>query len=108
MGVDSKLIDEINKLARKKKQVGLTKLEEKEQKKLREKYLGAFKENFKSILDNVDIVDKLEIESKDISDIEKKLNSIDGIVKIKEENCKIEITYDVRKIKKEEILRKIK
>lgn len=51
-------LDRINALAHKKKTVGLTEEETIEQLELREKYLEAFRKNFKNQLDNVEIVYK--------------------------------------------------
>lgn len=51
-------LDRINALANKKKTVGLTKEESKEQEVLRAEYLKAFRANFKQQLDNVEIVYK--------------------------------------------------
>ncbi len=51
-------LDRINALAQKKKTVGLTEEETIEQLELREKYLEAFRKNFKNQLDNVEIVYK--------------------------------------------------
>lgn len=48
-------IDRINYLAKKAKTEGLTNLEKKEQKELREEYLKAFRKNFKSQLDCIEI-----------------------------------------------------
>ncbi|WP_066173254.1 DUF896 domain-containing protein [Bacillus marinisedimentorum] len=50
-------INRINELARKSKRDGLTPEEVKEQKKLREEYLQAFRGNFDRTLQNVKIVD---------------------------------------------------
>lgn len=51
-------LDRINALANKKKTVGLTDDESKEQEILRAEYLKAFRANFKQQLDNVEIVYK--------------------------------------------------
>lgn len=51
-------IDRINELAKKKKAEGLTDAETKEQKELREEYLGLIRRNFKSTLDTIEVVDK--------------------------------------------------
>ncbi|NDI35625.1 DUF896 domain-containing protein [Chengkuizengella sediminis] len=50
-------INRINELARKKKTVGLNAQEVEEQKKLRQEYLKSFRKNFRSQLDNIEIVD---------------------------------------------------
>lgn len=48
-------LDRINYLAKKAKTNGLTELEKKEQKELREEYLKAFRKNFRSQLDCIEI-----------------------------------------------------
>lgn len=53
--VSKEKIARINELAKKKKTVGLTKAEEKEQQELRQEYLKSFRKNFKKRLDNIDI-----------------------------------------------------
>lgn len=50
-------IKRINELAKKAKNEGLTAKEKKEQKKLRDEYLKIFRENFRSQLENIEIVD---------------------------------------------------
>ena len=50
-------IDRINELAHKQKAKGLSADELIEQKKLREKFLAEFRENFKRQLDNIEIVE---------------------------------------------------
>ena len=54
--IDKKMIDRINKLARKSRETGLTPEEQKEQQKLRADYIAAFRGNLKKQLDNIDIV----------------------------------------------------
>ncbi len=49
--------DRINQLAHKKKAEGLTEAELAEQKKLREKFLAEFRENFKRQLETIEIVE---------------------------------------------------
>ncbi len=51
-------IDRINELARKAKTTGLSREEEDERQKLRKEYIAAFRENLKSTLDTVVIVDE--------------------------------------------------
>lgn len=53
--IDKELIDRINFLANKKKREGLTDEELIEQSELRQKYLEAFRKNFRAQLDNLDI-----------------------------------------------------
>ena len=50
-------IDRINALAKKKKSVGLTEDELKEQKELREEYLAAIRKSFKSTLESIEYKD---------------------------------------------------
>ncbi len=50
-------LDRINQLAHKKKAEGLTEAELAEQKKLREKFLAEFRENFKRQLETIEIVE---------------------------------------------------
>ena len=52
-----KELDRINELARKKKASGLNEEELAEQKKLREKFLAEFRENFRRQLENIEIVE---------------------------------------------------
>ncbi|WP_164931684.1 DUF896 domain-containing protein [Longirhabdus pacifica] len=56
--IDPKLISRINELANKKKTVGLTKAEEKEQEKLRKKYLTSFRERMRDQLERIEFVDE--------------------------------------------------
>ena len=49
------LLAEINALAKKKKEAGLTEEEQKRQKKLYEIYLRGFREQMRARLDNVDV-----------------------------------------------------
>lgn len=51
--MEKEQVQRINELARKKKTVGLTVEEEKEQAKLRQQYLHDFREGMKQMLDNV-------------------------------------------------------
>ncbi len=51
-------IDRINELARKQKTVGLTPEEKKEQGLLRMEFIHAIRQNIKSQLDNIDILEK--------------------------------------------------
>ena len=53
--IDQKLIDRINYLANKKKTVGLTEDEQKEQDELRKEYLKLFKEGFRQRLESITI-----------------------------------------------------
>lgn len=110
MAIDDKLVQRINELAKKKKAQGLNNEEQKEQKELREQYLKAFRGNFKSVLNNVDVVDKLELDiiNYKIKEVNTKLEDIAAIRSIKEVEDKIEILYDYKKIQEKEILEKIK
>ncbi|WP_290771418.1 DUF896 domain-containing protein [Anaerofustis sp.] len=51
--MDKKQIDRINELAKKKKTVGLTEEELKEQQELYKIYLGNIRRNFKNTVDNI-------------------------------------------------------
>lgn len=51
--MEKKDIDRINELARKKKSVGLTEGEAREQERLRRQYIDEFKESLRSTLDQV-------------------------------------------------------
>ena len=51
--MDHKKIERINELARKKRTVGLTEGEVKEQAALRQEYLDGFKANMQAVLDSV-------------------------------------------------------
>lgn len=51
------MIERINFLAKKSKGEGLTSEEKEEQKKLRQSYVAAFRKNFKTQLDCIEIVD---------------------------------------------------
>lgn len=53
--MEKKLIEEINYLARKKREEGLTPQEEKRQKELYREYLTAFRAQFDKQLDNIDV-----------------------------------------------------
>lgn len=111
MAIDEKIINRINELARKKKSEGLTKEEVQEQKELREKYLESFRVNMKSTLNNIDIVDKYELNiGKYIYDDILKLKDEDGIKDVKVNKEIIEIFYDYKKIDKnkvEELIKKV-
>ncbi|MCR1959972.1 DUF896 family protein [Thomasclavelia cocleata] len=56
-GIDPKLIARINELAKKKKEGTITSLELKEQEKLRQEYLKAFRSGFKQQLMGIKVVD---------------------------------------------------
>ena len=56
--MDKNKIQRINELARKKKSIGLTKAEEAEQAALRKEYLDGYRENQKSMLDNIIVQEK--------------------------------------------------
>jgi uncharacterized protein YnzC (UPF0291/DUF896 family) len=57
--ITKELIAEINELSRKQRSVGLTPEEKERQAQLRKAYLVSFRENMKSVLDNIEIVDEL-------------------------------------------------
>lgn len=56
------LIKHINELAAKKRSTGLTLEEQIEQKELYQEYLGNIRSQLKAQLDNIEIVDKEEIQ----------------------------------------------
>lgn len=60
--IDPKIIERINKLAKKQKEVGLTEKEQEEQAELRNEYLRLFREGFKQRLENMVFVDDEETE----------------------------------------------
>ena len=51
-------IERINELAKKSRELGLTEKEKVEQKALREEYLAAIRKNFKSTLENIEVVNE--------------------------------------------------
>ena len=53
--MDKKMLSRINELAKKKKTVGLTDEETKEQKQLYKIYLGEIRQQFNATLDNVSV-----------------------------------------------------
>ncbi len=55
-----KVIEEINALAKKQREVGLTEEEKVRQAEVRKIYLDAVKKNFRSQLDNIKVVEKDE------------------------------------------------
>ncbi len=55
-----KVIEEINALAKKQREQGLTEEEKTRQAQVRKIYLDAVKKNFRSQLDNIKVVDKDE------------------------------------------------
>lgn len=57
-------LDRINELVRKERSEGLTKEEKAEQKDLREKYVKAFRENMRSQVEGLKVVDE---EGKDVT-----------------------------------------
>ncbi len=111
MAIDEKMIQRINELAKKKKNEGLTPKEQEEQTTLRKKYLEAFRVNMKSTLNNIDIVDKYELNiAKYIYEDILKLKEEDGIKDIKVNKEIIEIYYDYKiidKTKVEELIKKV-
>lgn len=56
--MDKKMLDRINELAKKKKTIGLTDEEQKEQKELYKVYLGEIRQQFSATLDNVSVKEK--------------------------------------------------
>ena len=58
--ITKELINRINALSRKQRSPkGLTEEEKQEQARLRQEYLASFRENMKSVLDQIEIVDEL-------------------------------------------------
>lgn len=55
--LDDKKIKRINELANKKKTVGLTDEEGREQTKLRKEYLQSFRHSFKKTIENTTVID---------------------------------------------------
>lgn len=53
--MDKEMLKRINELAKKKKSVGLTEEEQKEQKALYKVYLGEIRQQFNATLDNVSV-----------------------------------------------------
>lgn len=53
--MDKQMLSRINELAKKKKTVGLTDAEQKEQKQLYKVYLGEIRQQFNATLDNVSV-----------------------------------------------------
>lgn len=51
--MDQKHIDRINELARKSREIGLTREEKAEQQQLREQYLADVRRNFKATLESI-------------------------------------------------------
>ena len=62
--LDSKKIERINELARKKKTVGLTQVEQDEQLLLRQEYLEAFRGGMRNHIEGLKVVDE---EGKDVT-----------------------------------------
>ncbi|HPU41613.1 MAG TPA: DUF896 domain-containing protein [Acetivibrio clariflavus] len=56
--MDQNKINRINELARKSKTVGLTPAEKQEQQRLRDEYISKFRNNLKSTLESIVIVDE--------------------------------------------------
>ena len=57
MKITNQMITRINELAKKAKKEGLTDEEKAEQKKLREEYIAAYRENLRSTLEQIVIVE---------------------------------------------------
>ena len=56
--MDKQKIERIGELSRKQRSVGLNDEELAEQKQLREEYLESIRNNFRSVLDNIEFTDK--------------------------------------------------
>jgi uncharacterized protein YnzC (UPF0291/DUF896 family) len=61
--LDPKLIKRINELSRKSKKTGLTEIEKLEQQQLRRVYIDSFKNNLRTTLENIVLVDEFGNES---------------------------------------------
>lgn len=61
--VSKEKLKRINELAKKAKNEGLSSLEKKEQKKLREEYLRTFRKNFRQQLEMIEVVEPEDIKS---------------------------------------------
>lgn len=61
--MDPKLIKRINELSRKAKKTGLTEIEKLEQQQLRRMYIDSFKNNLRTTLENIVLVDEFGNES---------------------------------------------
>jgi len=55
--MNKELIEKINSLAKKQREVGLSEEEKEEQQRLRQEYLRLFRMEFKKILDSIETVD---------------------------------------------------
>lgn len=107
MSLDS-LIPRINELAAKKKNQGLTKEEIEEQARLRKEYIKQFRNQFTAVLDNTDIYNEVVVDTKEITNTKLEvMKNYDSIVKIELKNNEYIITYDIKKITEEEILKLI-
>lgn len=108
MAIDDKLISRINQLANKKKSVGLTNEEQKEQKILRQEYLQAFRGNMRQILDNTDIVKEFSISAFLVNqETLKILTDHAAILKIEKKKADYILTYKVNAVSENEILQLI-
>ena len=58
--MNKELIEKINSLAKKQREVGLSEEEKEEQQRLRQEYLRLFRMEFKKILDSIETVDWLK------------------------------------------------
>ncbi len=106
MAIDEKLISRINELAKKQKKQGLSEEEKKEQIELRELYIKKFRGNMKSVLNKVEVVDKMTLEKTyyTLENIKSKLSDVEAVKKINDLEDFVEILYDYKAIEKKDIL----
>lgn len=104
MAIDQELINRINELAKKKKEIGLTNIELEEQKVLREKYLTEFRAGFKQKIESVDFIKQFTIKKANINkDKITDLQTNTNIKEIQELANTYLITYYCQKISDKEI-----
>lgn len=60
--MDRKLIEEINRLAKKQRTEGLTEAERLRQQEVRARYLQEFKANFRRMLEQIEVTDEPEVQ----------------------------------------------
>lgn len=105
MAISKEILQAVNEYARLAKTRPLTPEELADQKKVRAEYLKQFRANFKSVLDNVEVVDKIELPRANAELVREKLSSQAGIVDITHENDVVTVTYAVAKINEQAIVK---
>jgi uncharacterized protein YnzC (UPF0291/DUF896 family) len=109
MAITNELISEINRLANKKKSVGLSYEEQVLQDRLRKEYLIEFRKNTKSVLNNLDVYKEMQISRFLIND-----NKMDFLINnqdikaVKKSGVNYIITYDYKKTSEKMILKSIR